>query len=355
MISSRAGFAMAILTLSACGATGPGPHGPTPTRGFLMGFSAFPPRPDQAIAVAALQLWSRRADVAIVHEELPWTRLLAGETPDAILAPEKDGLIDFYRGKGFKLVFIADATDGLGREREAPQLRLAGRSIAEPAVQRLYRDWIMAFVRRYRPEYVGLAAETNLIRLLAAPPVYQAVVAVANASAADLTALASPPRLFVSVQVETAWGRLGEARAYRGVEQDFVDFPFVHLLGLSSYPYFGWDDPDQLPGDYYSRLLGGRSLPVMVVEGSWASESAAGFQSTPATQVRYLRRQANLLGAISTVAWISLAPTDIDAAAFSSDLEAAIRPFSRLGVLTIDLAPKPSLAVWDSLFAVPKP
>lgn len=338
----------------ACGSGGTGPDpGPGPAREYRMGFSGFPPRPDFEVAVQALERWTPRADVAIVHEELPWTELLAGVAPDSILRRDKDGLIQYYRGKGLALVFIADATDGLSRGEDPPQLRALGRSFTEPAVQHHYRAWIRAFVSRYQPEHVGLLAETNLIRLAAPPALYQAAVAAANQAAAELRAGPARPRLFVSVQVEVAWGRF-TSQPFQGIEQDFADFPFLELLGLSSYPYFVWSDPADLPLDYYARLLGGRALPVMIVEGGWASESAAGFTSTPARQAAYFRRQARLLEPVDALAWIQLAPTDLQVSSFPAHLQAAIRPFSRLGVLDTALAAKPALVVWDSLFALPR-
>ena len=323
------------------------------TRSFYLGFSGFPPRVDHAVAVQALDAWTRRADMAIVHEELPWTDLLAGVAPDTILRREKDGLIGYYRAKGLKLVFIADPNDGLSRGEEAPSLRALGRSFTEPAVQAVYRDWVLAFVRRFHPEYVGLVAETNLIRIAAPAPLYQAIVAAARATASAVKALPSPPQLFVSVQVEIAWGKVVN-QPYLGVEQDFADFPFLELLGLSSYPYFGWPDPDQIPADYYRRILNGRNLPVMVVEGGWSSASVLNITSTPAAQAKYFRRQLELLARTTAIGWLQLAPTDLDLPFFPAAFREAIRPFASLGVFDAELRPKPALAVWDSVFALPR-
>ena len=44
------------------------------------------------------------------------------------------------------------------------------------------------------------------------------------------------------------------ANYYRGVETDFRDFPFMQIMGISSYPYSSYSDPDQIPLDYFSRL-----------------------------------------------------------------------------------------------------
>ena len=346
----RALAPIVVLLALACTTDSAEPSTP-PTRPFRMGFSALPPRLDQNILVQSLELWTKRADIAIVHEELPWTALMAGVSPDSILAGEKDGLIAYYRGKGLGLVFIADANDGLSRGEEAPRLRALGRSIAEPAVQRKYRDYILAFVRRYHPEYVGLAAETNLIRVAAPAALYQGMVQVANAAAADLAAASPHPKLFVSVQVEVAWGKL-VGTPFQGIDTDFADFPFVETIGLSSYPYLGWSDPADIPDDYYSRLMQGHALPMMVVEGGWASASYPGFTTSPGRQAAYFRRQAALLTAIGAVGWLQLAPTDLDVTAFPAEVRAQIAPFATLGVYDANLLPKPALAVWDSVFTL---
>ena len=59
---------------------------------------------------------------------------------------------------------------GWAAKSEAPALVAAHRSITEPAVQRLYRDYVRALVQMLRPDYLGLAAETNLVRAIAPRP-----------------------------------------------------------------------------------------------------------------------------------------------------------------------------------------
>ncbi|MGE0552309.1 MAG: hypothetical protein AB7R55_02645 [Gemmatimonadales bacterium] len=330
---------------------------PTPpnqgSRSYAMGFSGFPPRPDQAQAVRTLELWTGRADLAIVHEEFPWTDLLAGRSPDSLVRAQKQGLIDYFRGKGLALIFVADATDGLSRGEDPPQLRAAGRSMTEPAIQGLFRAWVRAFVDAFHPEYVALGAETNLVRLLAPPGLYQAAVAAANAAAADLAVAPNPPALFVTIQVEAAWGKFSTG-SFIGVGQDLADFPFAELLGLSSYPYFVWATPAALPDDYYQRIVASSGLPVIVTEGGWPSESGPTFSSTPGRQAEYLGRQAELLDRVDALGIVQLQFTDIDLESFPEELREPARPFARLGLVDADLHPKPALAVWDSLFALDK-
>jgi hypothetical protein len=51
-----------------------------------MGFSAIAPRIDQSLVVKVIDLWSRRADAAIISEEPPWAELLAGVDPATLVS-----------------------------------------------------------------------------------------------------------------------------------------------------------------------------------------------------------------------------------------------------------------------------
>ena len=345
-----AGAAVLVLTgVAACG--GGDQSSSSAMRTWRMGFSAIPPRLTTAAVIEGIDRWSLRAEYAAIHEELPWTDLLGGMSPDDILDRDKVQLVAYMRGKGLQLYFMADLIDGLSRGEEAPQLRALGRSIAEPEVQQAYRSYLLAVERKLHPEIIGLAAETNLIRAAALPTVYAGVVTAANNAAADLLAAGSSARLLFSVQVETAWGRLGGNANYVGVEEDFTDFPFVQMLGLSSYPYFGFAEPEDMPANYYSRLLDGRTLPVMVVEGGWTSAAAGSVQSSPALQARYITRHAQLLDAVGARGLIQLLFADIDLASLPPPIPPNLPLFVNIGLTDSDFNAKPALAAWDALHA----
>jgi hypothetical protein len=155
------------------------------------------------------------------------------------------------------------------------------------------------------------------------------------------------------VQVETAWGRLGPQREYLGIDQDLRDFPFITVLGLSSYPYLGgFKDPKEIPLDYYTRVKGSRSLPVMVVEGGWPSVSVPGvFSSSPEMQARYIARQSQLLERANAIGVFQLSFADLDLGSFPKPVPAILPLFATLGLVDVNLSPKPALAAWDTIFA----
>ncbi|MEA2766720.1 MAG: hypothetical protein QOK07_3124, partial [Gemmatimonadaceae bacterium] len=148
-------------------------------------------------------------------------------------------------------------------------------------------------------------------------------------------------------------GKLGKQGSYIGIDQDLRDFPFVNVLGLSSYPYLGgFTDPEQIPLDYYTRVRGARSLPVMVVEGGWPSTSVRGmFSSSPEIEARYIARQSKLLDDANALAVFQLSFADLDLESFPKPLPAILPLFSTLGLVDSNLRPKPALATWDKIFA----
>ena len=317
-----------------------------------MGFSAIPPHMNQAEALTVLDLWTPRADAAIMHISPPWAALLSGVSAVAAVNANELPLANYYRAKNLQIVVMVDATDGLNRAAEAPELVQLGRSISEPAVQQVYRQFVLALNAIVRPDYLGLAAETNLIRLAAPASLYASLVQMVNAAASDLQFAGSSATRYVSVQVDVAWGRAGQNNVYQGVERDFADFPFIRALGLSSYPYFVFAEPEEIPLDYYSRLPNGRSLPLMVVEGGWTSGTAGAIVSSPEEQARYLRRQARMLDSAKASAVFQLTFTDLDVASWNQPPGSILPLFAALGMVDVNLQPKPALAVWDSLFAL---
>jgi hypothetical protein len=325
-------------------------------RTYRMGFSWFPPRPDLNLALAVINYWSVRADAGLIAVSPPWDSLLAGRPPDALVRNNELGLANYFRARGLRVIVSVDPTNGLDRSAEAPALVAAGRSLGEPAVQQLYRGYVTAMDTLIHPDYLGVASETNLVRAIAPASVYNAVVSAAGLAATSVAAHDTNVKIYTTVQVETAWGRLaGPAGPYVGIAQDLADFGFDRALGLSSYPYLGgFTDPDSIPLDYYTRLQLGNAtqLPMLVIEGGWPSDTV-GVASTPQMQARYIARHAMIQDQAGTVAWFQITFTDLDEAAYGFP-PGQLTPFSHLGLVDVNLAPKPALPAWDAVFARPR-
>ena len=347
--------ALALAALAGCGSrvtpTAPSPGAP---RTWRMGFSAIPPRADFNLLLAALEMWRPRSDAAIMHVDPPWDTLLAGYPADSAVIKLHLGLAQYFKGSGRTLVIMIDLTNGLDRASDHPALVAKGRSLTEPAVQRIYRAFAVAMDTLLRPAYLGLAPETNLIRVAAPAPLYAAVRQAANDAAAEVRAVDPAVRLYASVQVETAWGLL-TGGPYQGVATDLADFPFMQAMGLSSYPYLaGFTEPEDVPLDYYSRLAQGSGLAPMVVEGGWTSASVGSVTSTPLKQARWISRQVRLLDEARALFVFQLTFTDLDLTGVPLPPGSILPLFAALGLVDANLAAKPALAQWDAAFARPR-
>lgn len=336
-----------VLLLTGCHHD-EGPSGPT--RRYVMGFSAIPPKLDTSLLIPTLTLASQHSDAGLIQLSIPWEILLVDTAAAIEVRIVRLPLVNFYRGSGKKIVVALDVTNGLDRSAEDPILVGLGRSITDTMVQRLYREYVSAVDTILRPDYLSLAAETNLIRAAAAPAVYDAIVTMTTDAAAELGNQGSTTNLMVSVQVEVAWGKLTGSDIFEGVAQDRADFPFINALGLSSYPYLGgYATPQDIPDDYYQRLVAAPLLPVVVLEGGWPSVPVGAVTSTPTMQAQYIRRQSELLDNTNAKGWFQITFTDLHPSIFPPGSTLSL--FANLGLVDTAFAAKPALATWDSILS----
>jgi hypothetical protein len=345
-------YAIFILTFVAC-STNEQPK----TRSYRMGMQNSAPRLDDFdLIIQSLTMWSTRADAAMITTEVPWEELLQGKDVEDYVNENYVALVNFYRQKGFTLWIYVDPQNGLDRTADALELQAVNKSIADADMQALYRSFAFAMNDILNPEHLGLALETNLIRVAASSAIYNGVKQAANDAAEEIRTIDATVKLSVSVQVDQAWGKL-VGGIYTGIEQDFSDFPFIEELGLSSYPYFGFDSPTDIPLNYYSKLIEGKNIPVFISEGGWSSESVTtpdiSFTSSPELQEAYINHHAKLLDRAKATAVFQLLFTDIDLEMLPPDVPESIQYFAHLGLVDIQLDPKPALAVWDRQFKIP--
>ena len=92
----------------------------------------------------------------------------------------------------------------------------------------------------------------------------------------------------------------------------------------------------------------------MAAEGGWSSGSVstptASFISTPQLQEQYIRQQRILLDEVKAIALFQLVFTDIEIASLAPPIPDNLGYFIYLGMVDVNLQPKPAMATWDELF-----
>ena len=327
-------------------------------RTYRMGFATSAPQPNITEIIQSLNTWTKHADAAIISTEPPWDSLLNGEDPATYVTNNYAYLTSVYRKANLKLWIYIDPENGLARQKDSDPLVARGKSIAQQNIQQVYARFVVVMDSILHPDHLGLALETNLVRLAAPDSIYQGVKQAANAAAAQIKAMDPNTPLSVSIQAEVAWGRIGATSAnstYIGIATDYTDFPFIQELGISSYPYLTFTNPSDMPLNYYAQLATGHTTPVFVSEGGWTSANitAQNVQSSPTQQQAYIHRQGQLLAQANAIGIFQLTFTDLSLDAWPATDAAELIPFAFLGMVDSNFIPKPALATWDSLRSLP--
>lgn len=318
-----------------------------------MGFSPIAPKFDIQTILKGIDEWSKHADCALDHRDVPWKELLSGQNAEEWVKKEVVPLTDLFRKRGFVLACTVDLADGLDRSKESKVLREMGRSIAEPEVQKVYVDYVSAFAKFVKPEYLGLGSEVNLLADNLPPKTYAGIVQMTSRAAARVKTLSPKTTLYVSAQVEWAWGKFSGEPGYKGCERVFKDFPYIQALGVSSYPAFGWPKPEDIPSDYYRKLLNGRKLPIVMVEGGWPSTTVAPLNSDPDKQARWVRKLGSVLDDCRAQFVALMMYADLDMSSYTQFQGTVLPFFATMGLADTSFKPKPALADWDEIFHRP--
>lgn len=356
MLRIRRLLATLVMVTVSCSSDGTAPEDEAPpeqsTRSYLMGWAPVPPRLDTELLLRMIDSMAVVSEIAIVQQGVPWEPLLAGAPVDS-LVEDLAQLTDFMAAKGLELIFLVDPLDGLDRTKEDPGLTESGRSILEPEIRAMHEDWVRRIADRVRPSYFGLASEINTLAALGDPELNAEITDLINTLAPQVRQISPGTRVFVSFQADQANGRLGQTG---GIDHfTLIDDYDIDALGLSSYPVFAFDDPSEIPTDYFGAFDAATDLPLLFVEGGWSSVNVPWSPGTPAQQVEFFRRYEQLLDAVNAEVWVMLTFADLDVASFGLDPErtAGLSNFAFMGIVDSNLQRKPSYAEWARIFLRP--
>jgi len=250
------------------------------------------------------------------------------------------------------VIFLVDPLDGLDRRKEDPGLLATGHSILEPSIRAVHEDWVLRIAERIQPRYMGLASEINTLAARGDSTLYRTIREMINDLAPRVRAVSPSTQVFVSFQADEANGVLGPEPI-----DDFalIDDFDIDALGLSSYPVFAFDEPSEIPDDYFRVFADATDLPLLLVEGGWTSADVPWSAGTPEQQVAFVNRFEQLLDGVRARAWVMLTFTDLDIDSYGLDPDraAGLSNFAHMGILDVDLQRKPAYAAWKRVFDRP--
>jgi hypothetical protein len=204
-------------------------------RTYRMGFATSAPRPDLNLILQTLGLWPQHADAAIISTEVPWDSLVGGEDVVKYAKDNYEYLIGVYRSKNFPVWIYIDPENGINRTSDSYKLLAFGKSIAQPAIQQIYRRFVVVMDSLFQPDHLGLALETNLVRAAAPDSIYQGVKAAVNGAAADVRVFSRQGQLLDQVKATGVFQLTYTDLALSG-------WGSVDSLGLAAFAFIGLVD-----------------------------------------------------------------------------------------------------------------
>jgi hypothetical protein len=287
--------------------------------------------PWRAAALAAAAVWTATCDLS------PAEPAATGETP-AVQPTESDGeapikgvslsprsyqgadFTDFFRlaaEAGDIVMWAGDWADLRGQEGsgaitvaelsaaygyvpliEAQFFTQSDGALVRPLDEinrRMYRESAVHFAEMYRPQYLGLGIEVNVL-FEKSPRDFDAF-AVLFDEVYDAVKAASPgTKVFTVFQLERMkglqGGLFGGADDPARAQWELLDrFPKADLIAFTTYPCLVFTSPADLPADYYDEAAAHTAKPLAFTEIGWHSAPApAGWESSEAEQAEFVRR-----------------------------------------------------------------
>ncbi len=206
-----------------------------------------------------------------------------------------------------------------------------------------YLDITAAFVRQYRPAYLGLGIEVNVL-YEKNPESFRSFVTFYSQVYDEVKSLSPSTQVFTVFQLEKMNGLNGGL--YGGVNdpgsaewQLLSQFPKDDVLGFTTYPGLVYHNSSEIPQDYYSRIASHSGKPVGFTEVGWQSGSVAGgWNNSEARQAGFVARFFALTRGLDKafVVW-----------SFLYD-QRAIVPFNTMGLFSVNGTVKQAWSAWLS-------
>ncbi|MFH1394201.1 MAG: glycosyl hydrolase 53 family protein [Candidatus Micrarchaeota archaeon] len=226
-------------------------------------------------------------------------------------------------GEGLK--YVIDAPEGVEP------------SLADPEFRRLYKMEARSIADEFRPQYMSLGNEINDYFILN-PDEYPEYLTLFGETYSEIKEVSPETKVFIVF----SYTHLIDNGQWDMIE-DFDGR--ADLIGLTTYPWHHFENPDGIGADYYSRLSRHTGKPIAFTEIGWPSAEDVG--SSEMEQKRFLEVFLERTDGMDMemVNWLFLHDTLIEGVAGSVSDEAV----GTVALRNMDGSKKAVHAVWFGL------
>ncbi len=207
-----------------------------------------------------------------------------------------------------------------------------------------YKDNIVHFAQKDKPPYIGLGNELNYL-YEQKPAEYQRVVSLFNQTYDAIKKVSPETKIFVSFQLEHMKGLRGGLFGGKNdtSKTDWAalkDFSKADFFAFTTYPSIIYDNPQDIPADYYTEVKNHTDKDIAFSEVAWPSDlKVAGHNATPEEQKAFIDRFTSDMKSVEPlfITWPFLYDQKIG------------EPFTSMGLKDKDGNKKPAYDAWAAL------
>jgi hypothetical protein len=208
--------------------------------------------------------------------------------------------------------------------------------------KRRYKEKAVAFIEEYGPEYLGIGIEVNVMEEKS-PEDFEEFVEFYSEVYYAVKEKSPGTKVFTVFALEKMkglhGGLFGGENNPENAQWELIErFP-ADLVAFSSYPGLIYEEPEEIPEDYYLEIEEHVEGPIAFTELGWhTSDSIEGWESSEAEQARFVQRFFGLTEGMEKeiVVWSFLYDPEI------------FEPFGSMGLRRDDGGAKEAWGVWVS-------
>jgi len=166
------------------------------------------------------------------------------------------------------------------------------------ATKQSYKNNVVAFVEKYKPKYIGLGIEVNVL-YEKSPSDFDEFVSFYSEVYDAIKSVSPNTKVFTVFQLEKMKGMngglFGGVNNQSKAEWFLIDKFKSDIVAFTTYPGLIYKNPSEIPQDYYSEIKSHTNKPVAFTEIGWHSAtSPTGWESNESEQAAFVVKFFNL-------------------------------------------------------------
>ena len=212
----------------------------------------------------------------------------------------------------------------------------------DDATKQKYKASAVSFAEKYKPEYLGLGIEVNML-YEKSPDEFEVFVDFYN-EVYDAVKAASPKtKVFTIFQLERMkglnGGLFGGVNDPKKQQWSLLEKFRSDIIAFTTYPGLVYKNPSEIPQDYYTEIKSHATKPIAFTEIGWHSDAGPkGWESSEKEQSEFIERFFSLTKGmnIRLAVWSFMYDQD------------TIEPFKSMGLIYKDGMEKLAWEKWTT-------